>query len=326
VELHVACAADEAYVAHCAAMLHSLLVHHRRDDVIVHFLHAPSFSATELALLTGHVERNRGRLVPHAIDDDAIAGLPAISGIPRVMWYRVFLPELLPDVDRVLYLDADTLVVDRLDALWSEPLEGSYVAAVPNVLESQHAAHPSELGLPPTQPYFNRGVLLFNLAAMRADGCTDRIVAYARNQTLRWPDQDALNVVLGARCRSLAPRWNCMNSVFLLPEAEALFGADAARLARDNPAIVHFEGPVLAKPWHYLSKHPYRWAYASHRAATPWPDIALTGRTWGNRLLKPLSARATMTVLSEVQRRRGQARARITALHGPTTLSRSERL
>jgi lipopolysaccharide biosynthesis glycosyltransferase len=298
--MHVACAADEAYVGHCATMLHSLLTRHASDGVVVHFLHAPTFDADDRARLAAHIERNGGTVELHAIDDAHLAGLPAINGIPPIMWNRVFLPELLPDVDRVLYLDADTLIVDDLRPLWREPLADTYVAAVTNVLEAAHEHHARELGLPPDQPYFNSGVLLFNLDEMRAGDCTARITRYARGERLRWPDQDALNAILGTRCRSLHPRWNCMNSLFLLPEATDVFGAKVVREARAHPAIVHFEGPVLAKPWHYLSKHPFRRAYLEHRAATPWPDAPMTGRTLGNRLLRPLPPRVTLGVLRGV--------------------------
>jgi len=326
VELHVACAADERYVGHCAAMLHSLLVEHPRDDVIVHFLHAPSFDRDDRDLLVAHIERHAGTAVLHPIADAKIDGLPAIPGIPRVMWYRVFLPELLPDVDRVLYLDADTIVVDDLRPLWREPLAGAYVAAVTNVLEGGYARHPAELGLPAGQPYFNSGVLLFNLDEMRRGGCTDAIVRYARDKRLRWPDQDALNVVLGERCLALHPRWNCMNSLFMLPEANAVFGAAVVDDACARPAIVHFEGPAVTKPWHYLSKHAYRLSYVGHREATPWPDVDVGGRTLVNRVLRPLPVAATMSLLTGAARVRAQARARMTALQGPTALSRSDRL
>jgi lipopolysaccharide biosynthesis glycosyltransferase len=299
--MHVACAADEAYVGHGATMLHSLLACHANDGVVVHFLHAPAFDHDERARLVGHVERNGGTIELHAIDDARLAGLPAIAGIPPIMWNRVFLTELLPDVDRVLYLDADTLIVDDLGPLWDEPLGDAYAAAVTNVLERAHEHHARELGLPVGQPYFNSGVLLFNLDEMRAGDCTARIVSYARGERLRWPDQDALNAILGRRCRSLHPRWNCMNAVFLLPEATDVFGATAVRDARARPAIVHFEGPGLAKPWHYLSKHPFRRAYLEHRAASPWPDVPMTGRTFGNRLLKPLPTTATLEVLRQLQ-------------------------
>jgi lipopolysaccharide biosynthesis glycosyltransferase len=169
-------------------------------------------------------------------------------------------------------------------------------------------------------------VLLFNLDEMRDAGCTDAIVAYARDRVLRWPDQDALNVVLGGRCVALHPRWNCMNSLFMLPEASAVFGSAVVHAARAEPAIVHFEGPAVTKPWHYLSKHPYRRSYEGHREATPWPDVDVGGRTLVNRVLRPLPAAATLSLLAGAARVRAQARARMTALQGPTTLSRSDRL
>ncbi len=292
--MHIACAADEPYIGHCAAMLDSLFVHNRDDEIQVHYLHAPEFSSACRAQLRALVDGLGGRIEFLEIGDSAVSGLPTMDRIPRAMWYRIFLPELLPDLDRILYLDADTLVVDRLAPLWETPLDGRYVGAVSNVFEPQYADRPRRLGLPNTQEYFNSGVLLFNLDAMRAGGCTKRIVDFARAEDLLWPDQDALNVVLGARRESLHPRWNCMNSLFLFPQAREVFGVQRLREACRNPGIVHFEGPELAKPWHYLSKHPYRRSYEEHRSRTPWPDVVVEGRTWPNRLLRPLPARVAI--------------------------------
>jgi lipopolysaccharide biosynthesis glycosyltransferase len=308
---HVACAADAAYVGHCGAMLHSLFARNPRREVAVHFLHGPDFPAADRAKLRALVERPGRELHCHEIDDGAVAGLPRMGRIPQVMWYRVFLPDLLPGVERVLYLDADTLVLGALDELLATPLDGAYVAAVPNVLEPRYAAHPRELGLPATRRYFNSGVLLLHLDAMRADDCTRRIVEYATSEDLLWPDQDALNVVLGPRQVELHPRWNVMNSLYLFPYARDALGADAVAEACARPAIVHFEGPDVAKPWHYLNKHPWRDAYARHRASTPWPVAEIAGRTWRNRLLRPLPTRTTLAVLGRWDWLRGTLRHRL---------------
>ena len=50
-----------------------------------------------------------------------------------------------------------------------------------------------------------------------------------------------------------------------LEMADDVFGAAAVAEARRSPALVHFEGFKIDKPWHYLSKHPYRKAYLEHR-------------------------------------------------------------
>jgi lipopolysaccharide biosynthesis glycosyltransferase len=292
-------------------MLHSMLHNNSDADVEVHFLHAPGFSPSHREQLGRFVGENGGSIRFHAIDDRSVSHLPATARLPHVMWYRLFLPELLPDVDRVLYLDADTLVVDRIAPLWDLPLDESYVAAVSNVFEPQFANRPSLLGLDPTQEYFNSGVLLFNLAKMRHDGVTRRMLRFATEQQLLWPDQDVLNVVLGRARVHLDPRWNCMNSLFYLEEANLVFGRDAVRAACSDPAIVHFEGSEMTKPWHYLSKHPYRSVYCGHRAETPWPTFPIDGRTLSNRLLRPLPTATTIKVLTRSRQARAKVRARV---------------
>lgn len=110
-------------------------------------------------------------------------------------------------------------------------------------------------------------------------------------------DQDALNVVLGNLRVPLHSRWNCMNSLYLLPHARDVFGLDKGREACSWPPIVHFEGPQLAKPWHYLSKHPFREGLPSAPRRHTLAEFAVEGQTWPDRLLTPLPTPATITVL-----------------------------
>ena len=63
-------------------------------------------------------------------------------------------------------------------------------------------------------------------------------------------DQDAMNAVLAGERLALHPRWNCMNSVLTFEDAVEVFGEQAVREARENPALRHFEGPDANKPWH----------------------------------------------------------------------------
>jgi lipopolysaccharide biosynthesis glycosyltransferase len=289
VTLHVACATDSAYAPHCATMLHSLLAHHAPGAVHTHVLRDASLDAASSQHLATMVAALGGSVTFHTIDPATCAGLPTMERIPTLMWYRVLLPELLPELDRILYVDCDTLTRADLAPLWQTNLADHYIAAADNVLERDFADRAERLGLPPGQRYFNSGVLLMNLDRMRREQCSTALLDYGRSRgdSLVWPDQDALNVVLGARRAPLHPRWNCQNTLFYFPDrSSAVFGADVVRDAVLAPAIVHFEGPALAKPWHYLCKHPLRAEYWQHRAATPWPTAELEGRTWPNRILR----------------------------------------
>ena len=269
--LHVACAADGPYVAHSAALLHSVATQAGECSVHAHYLHGPGFAAEDARLLEEMLERLGTELSFHEIAPERVARLPVVEQFTAAMWYRIFLPELLPDSGRVLYLDADTIVVRSLDPLRELDLGDNYVAAVTNVFLPQHLDRLRTLGLASPNAYFNSGVLLFNLDAMRRDDCTAALHDYAasRSARLEWPDQDTLNSVLGERRLPLVPQWNYMNSM-RTPFALYAFTAEELDAAARAPRIRHFEGPRHNKPWHWAALDEDRDLYRAHARATPW--------------------------------------------------------
>lgn len=277
--LDLACAADEAYAPHSAAMLHSVLANRGEGELRIHYLHGPSFPERSAELIRGMVEAREASISFLSIPDERVAGLPEMDFVTSAMWYRIFLPELLGGVDRVLYLDVDTIAVDSIEPLWRIDLAGSHVAAVTNVFYMRsHAERATQLGIEPAD-YFNSGVVLMNLDLMRRDDSSTALLDYATDHAseLAWPDQDALNVVLGKGRIRLHPRWNCMNSVLQFPWAGEVLGAGAVEEARARPAIRHFEGPTINKPWHHGCESPMRDVYLEHRRETPWPEVEMEG-------------------------------------------------
>jgi lipopolysaccharide biosynthesis glycosyltransferase len=266
--LHVACAAEGEYVAHSAAMLHSVLANADGLDVRVHYLHGPRLPAGEREALAAMVEREGGAIDFPLVDDERVAALPSDSRFTAAMWHRFFLPELAPGADRALYLDVDTLVVDALAPLWATALDGHLLGAVTNVFQENHRFRPAELGLAGRHVYFNSGVLLMDLAAMRREGTTGALLdcVAERGAELEWPDQDALNIVLGERRLELHPRWNATNAL-ALPGAREAYGRRGRRAARRSPGIRHFEGPGENKPWHPDCPFPQAKLYWKHREA-----------------------------------------------------------
>lgn len=284
-ELHISCAAVGPYVPHSAALLHSALTSTRDCELVIHYLHGPGLEARDRARLEAMVTRMGGAIRFHAIDDEQVSDLPCDPLYTPAMWYRTFLPELALDADRVLYLDVDTLVLDDLDPLRRIDLTGQHLAAVTNVFMPYHHDRPASLGLVGPRAYFNSGVLLLHLDELRRDRAMEAVRDYARShREILWPDQDALNVVLGERRLALEPRWNCMNSLLAYDYAEQVFDPAELERARRDPAIRHFEGPGINKPWHYLYPLDRGELYREHRRGTPWPRVRQTGLTPANVL------------------------------------------
>ena len=292
-EIEIVCAVEGAYVAHCAAMLHSVLAAHAPGDVRIHVLHGPDLSGRARGRLGGMVDRCGAGVSFLAVPDEWCVGLPTEGFTGKATWYRIFVPQLLPDRDRALFLDLDLIVRKGLGPLWETDLSGCYLAAVTNVFPPELAARVGELGYAGERDYFNAGVLLMNLDLLRNDGCSQELHDYAAANAaeLVMRDQDALNAVLGRRRRRLEPRWNCMNSFFMYPAAEEIFEPGELDEARRNPAIRHFEGPGVMKPWHYGCDRPMRELYFEHRSQTPWPRVRREGHPV-QRALAPIEARA----------------------------------
>jgi lipopolysaccharide biosynthesis glycosyltransferase len=125
--------------------------------------------------------------------------------------------------------------------------------------------------------YFNAGVILFDLEALRQTGVLDRALAILSNPDTpcEWADQDALNIVLWGNCKQLHPKWNFQRK-FLYDK-----GAAWDRFVSDNrrPAIIHFtEG---FKPWRRDEWHPCGWLYLRSLLKTPFRNRVLSAGEFG---------------------------------------------
>lgn len=302
--LHVAFVTDRSYLPWCATAVRSCVDANAPGTVHVHVVHDGSLTTADVDQLDGMVAD--GLLSVHRVDLHEVQHLPALDRFGHIVWLRFLLPDLLDDVDRVLYLDADTLVTDDLVALRDLDMHGAPVAAVANVMLAGDEARLREMGIEPTE-FLNSGVLLLDLVRLRAERFTDQIVAAtaALGDRIRWPDQDVLNHVVAGRWQRLHPRYNAQNSFFEWPDRAApVVGAEALAEAVAAPAIVHFEGPYLCKPWHVLCAHPWRDRYRAVLARTPWAGVGLEDDGPLTRAIGRLPAAWQLPVYEQVVRHR----------------------
>jgi lipopolysaccharide biosynthesis glycosyltransferase len=310
----VALAFDSGYVAPASAVIQSCLRRHEGVDVRFEVIHDDSLSNDQLRLLEGMCLEHGSEIAFHRIDDSLLRGLPLIDRFGPIVWSRLFLPEILSGVPRVLYLDCDVLVLNRLDPLWQVDLGTSVVAAVANVVEPAAREHVARIGVAYPGGFFNSGVILFELDHMRREGSTEQLVKFAVDygEKLLWPDQDALNAVFNGRWHALHPRWNAQNSLWSWRDwAIEVFGRERVDEAVSDPAIRHFEGPSVAKPWEYLCQVPHRDAYLETLALTPWANEPLQNRTLSTRLIARLPRRWQLDVYGRVVRARSKVRSRL---------------
>jgi lipopolysaccharide biosynthesis glycosyltransferase len=200
-------------------------------------------------------------------------------------WYRVLSPDLFPQLDRLLYLDADIIVADDLTPLWNTDLDGRLFAAVPNPMYPFIRDWPrKDLKLEHPLHYLNSGVLLMDLARMRAEGLVEQLrVTSTEHPDYAFPEQDALSDIARGRWLALHPRWNAQSILWEYPANHLPFPESSVRAALEHPAVIHYCG--WFKPWHHACAHPLRDRYFEHLRATPWQERPLENDGLDYRLI-----------------------------------------
>ena len=118
------------------------------------------------------------------------------------MYYRLLAPIILPEsLDRILYIDPDTLIINKLDELWNmEFPKGKIYAAASHAIIGNLSDNINKLRLDTDHSYFNTGVILMDLKKARKIVDMDEIIKTvneSKDIELILPDQDIFNTMYG---------------------------------------------------------------------------------------------------------------------------------
>jgi lipopolysaccharide biosynthesis glycosyltransferase len=282
--VHIVCATDSNYAEYAGVLLRTIAVNGDVPDARI-VVCGDGLSARDKAWIS---QSGSGLNISFLDIEGAararIAHLPKMAYWTQAAFIRLLVPDLLPDVTgKVLFLDVDMMVNRSLRALLETDLDSAVLAAVPNAGDPDVLARLNRVvGRPSDQPYFNSGTLLIDLDRWRVRDLTERCLDFLTlSPAISYPDQDALNAVIGEDLKVLPRTWN-----FWASQPMNLTHQDYAAAH-----IVHFIGRI--KPNMVESRHPAKELYLAHRANTPWRDEPLmTRQYYGWRgLLMPLLQR-----------------------------------
>jgi lipopolysaccharide biosynthesis glycosyltransferase len=247
-KMHIAIAFDERYFAPFCALINSIFTTNECAPIELHII-ATGVSEESLAKVTRFVESKGCKIHFYSIDDPNINEFVVMSTWTKAVYYRLYFPLLVPpEVERILYIDTDTLVVGDLHTLFDVSLDGCPVAAVyDNYVKTQPL-----LGIEGPGEYFNSGVLLIDTVKWREMKISPRTMEYLRQypERIRYVDQCALNAVLFKQWKRLEVKFNLLYTYI----PEDLNDQELRHLLKES-IIVHF---TLERPWHMLCKNRLR--------------------------------------------------------------------
>lgn len=171
----------------------------------------------------------------------------------NAIYYRLFIPELFPQYSKVLYLDADIVILDDISKLYEEDVDNYCLGVVRDDVISLCDEFKDytikALGVA-NEKYFNSGILVMNLDKMREYHILNKFLYMIPNfQFVVAPDQDFLNILCKDKVKYLNINWN------FAPLNNAQFN--------DDVKLIHFK--LTAKPWHYdnIQGGDKFWLYAN---------------------------------------------------------------
>jgi len=193
------------------------------------------------------------------IDASVFKKLPTQVHFPPAIYYRYILPLVLDDVAHVLYLDADIVALKSLQSLQRMDMGGNIAAVVPD-LEWMNRKRNKILDLKNHQ-YFNSGVLWIDVNRWNDFDVLEKSIDLLQKQPekLRYPDQDALNIILTGNIVYLGRLYNCI---------------DISAVNSNDIVLLHFA--AHPKPWNIawpiskLCTDFTRDIYRQYEAMTPW--------------------------------------------------------
>lgn len=268
--IHIACCSNEKLAPMFGVVVTSVGINVTSDDVMMYLLHNGLKDST-VKRLQKIADRYKVGLKFLEIDLEILKDCPVDDKIHYgniMMYARLLLPSMLPNLDKVIYLDCDLVVCKDLQSLWETDVNDMAVAMAPD-LWYQDKGTLSRLGI--NNNYLNSGVIVMNLDYWRKHDVQNRLLSYIidKGKELIYNDQDALNVILQKERWQLPVKYNVTPYYFnrnLDNYPKEMH--EEIREARINPIIFHFLGNI--KPWSLGCYVPGKKLFMKYQKESGW--------------------------------------------------------
>lgn len=235
--------------------------------VCFHILHNETLTDDNRAKLTATVkmaESKHGLVLEHEICFEDVTRFyqnfeeyvqAVCKGFSEGTTYYLTLPEALPDINRVIFTDSDTVTMLDMAELWNMDLKGLPVAAVKDT-----ASHPIYgIENADESQHINTGIMIFDLAALRADiaehgSLLTRCVEYIRKYKPHFIEQEFMSAAFYGKILFLDMRFNTMNKA----EQEDLSAEKIWHFANRKPWIELVGSNTETLYWRYMQKTAWK--------------------------------------------------------------------
>lgn len=177
-------------------------------------------------------------------------------------YFRLLLPKIMPDVNKVLYMDCDVIANSDVAELYNTDISDYFLAGTRDADSAANYNSNSDyseyidnvLGLSNPYDYLQAGIIVMNLDKFRKLCGTKKLLDIAMSRNWRFHDQDVLNYCCKDKIKFVDYAWNFVydydegfrRSTNVIVNAPHYIMSDYMR-AKKSPKIIHFSW--TNKPW-----------------------------------------------------------------------------
>ncbi|WP_114891206.1 glycosyltransferase family 8 protein [Haemophilus haemolyticus] len=208
--MNIAFSSDNNYAPYLAVSILSVLKNNSESEICFYILDFGIDNNNKKII--ANIVSNHGKSIKFiGVDKDEFANFPiTINYISLATYARLNITQYIPDVDKLLYIDVDTLTNGSLNDLWNTDIEQYSLAACKDFfIEIEQADYKAKMGLE-NHHYFNAGVLLINMQRWRELNVLDMSLAWLNKykDVIRYQDQDILNGIFKNDVKFINTRFN----------------------------------------------------------------------------------------------------------------------
>lgn len=258
-KISVCLSTNNNYVQHMAACISSILKNKNSDEFINVYIIDGGISEENKLNLAFFERRYACKLFYIFPDLNKMKNCKIFKSdyISQATYYRLFIPELIPQEDRIIYLDCDIIVRKSLKELYCKSFNNNLVLGV-NDVGAKDGAERLKIS-----EYINAGVLVINSKQMREENIVFKFLDFinSRQDIIQNHNQDIINYVCDGRIGIIENEFNAQVRRSNFSKFDRL----------EDPVILHFISSK--KPWTlYKPLNSTHWASEYFKAldGTPW--------------------------------------------------------
>lgn len=188
--------------------------------------------------------------------------LPLRDYYSKTTYFRLFIAEMFPEIDKAIYIDSDTVVLGDIAQLYAYDLGDAYVGACKEqvmIQEDVYGTYVEKVLGVERDNYFNAGMLVINCEQFRKNHVLEQFMELLPMYNfVVTQDEDYLNLICHNKVCWLPQKWNV-----------EVFGQIPCR--EEEICVLHYI--MVSKPWHYSDCRLQEYFWESAQKTSVYAEI-----------------------------------------------------